>query len=304
MNIKFLIILFLLYFGTISNSEAQIASVFDDFIFGDSVIIVKKSLTKITDSLKVIEISNPNFPLSKYKETHLIAYSIRLKTGVLNKAIFTFSDDGLCYIEAKGNVRKVFGANRNDNSQAFMDYQVFPNDLLFINFKRDAAWILTPESTHPNLFTWNNPLLINPDKPMTYNSSAKMPEFIKMGGSLKTQLPNFERASQIVQVDTLDGTDPNAQIQINAYGIEYAGFPRKFEARFGNDKLKMVWVLTSKGEEGRIRKKLIEAYGKPIFINNNWEFFENWTIALRKDKPEVLFLTEELGRQYEKSLNQ
>ena len=183
-----------------------------------------------------------------------------------------------------------------------MDYQVFTKDLLFIHKKEDTAWILTLESVHPNLFTWNNPLLIDSKNSVNYNSSAKIPEFIKMGGSFKNELAKFEKLSKVVQVDSLDGSDPNAQIQINAYGIEYAGFPRKFEARFGNDKLNMVWVLTAKGEEDRLRQKLTKAYNKPIFINKKWEFFNNWTIALRKDKPEVLFLTEELGKQYRESL--
>ncbi|WP_347174748.1 hypothetical protein [Polaribacter uvawellassae] len=303
MNIRLKIIFLVLNLVTVLNLNSQIASVFNDFKFGDSINIVQKELSKISDFIKVIEISKPKFPLAKHTETHLLAYKIRIKSKTLEKAVFTFSDNRLCYIEAKGNVLKVFGENRNDKPQNFLGYQVFTNDLLFINKKEDTAWILTPESTHPNLFTWNNPLLIDSNKSMNYNTSVKIPEFIEMGGSLKNELTKFEKESQIIQVDDLDGSDPNAQIQVNAYGIEYAGFPRKFEARFGNDKLNMIWILTSNGEEDRIRKKLIKEYGKPIFININWEFFHNWTVALRKDKPEVLFLTKELGMQYKKRLN-
>ena len=94
--------------------------------------------------------------------------------------------------------------------------------------------------------------------------------------------------------------DPNAQLQIDCFGIQYAGFPRKFEARFGDNKLNMVWILTGKGEEDRIRQKLIESYGSPIFTNDAWEVFENWQVFLRKDKPEVLLLTPELGEFYKK----
>ena len=39
---------------------------------------------------------------------------------------------------------------------------------------------------------------------------------------------------------------------------------------------------------------------KPIFVNDAWEIFDNWKIGLRKDKPEVLVLTQELGLFYKK----
>jgi hypothetical protein len=55
--------------------------------------------------------------------------------------------------------------------------------------------------------------------------------------------------------------------------MEYAGFPRKFEVRFENNKLKKVWILKGKEEENRIREKLTIEYGNSIFEN---------------DKPEVL----------------
>ena len=53
-----------------------------------------------------------------------------------------------------------------------------------------------------------------------------------------------------------------------------------------------------KGEENRIREKLIEAYGQAIFSDDAWETFHDWQIMLRKDKPEVLFMTKKLGEYY------
>jgi hypothetical protein len=301
MNSK-LVFFFLIFASNVLCSNGQIASVFSNFKFGDSFDVVQKEVTKISDSTKVIKASKLTFPLSKNTETHLLAYKIKIKEETLGKAVFTFSDNRLSYIEVNGNVYKVFIDNREGNSQRFMHYKVFVNDLLFIDKEEDAAWILTPEATHSNLFTWSNPLLKNYKKKRDYNPSARIPEFIKMGGAFKTQLLEFKKASKFIQVDSLDGSDPNAQIQINAYGIEYAGFPRKFEARFGNEKLNMIWVLTAKGEENRLRQKLTRAYNKPLFINEKWEFFNNWTVALRKDKPEILFLTKELAEQYKKRL--
>lgn len=302
MNSKLVSIFFFLYLTNVLCSNAQIASVFKNIKFGDSTSTVQKELVKISDSLKTIDFSNPQFPLSKNSEIHVLAYGIKIKTKILDRAVFTFADNRLCYIEANGNTLNFFGINDRKNLQSFMNYNVHLSDLLFSDSKNDKVWVLTPEATHPNLFTWNNPLLIDTNSKMEYSQSAKIPKFIKMGSPLKAQQKKIERHSQIIQIDSLDGSDPNAQIQINAYGIEYAGFPRKFEVRFGNEKLNMIWVLTAKGEENRLRQKLIKAYGKAVFINQKWEFFNNWTVALRKDKPEVLFLTEALGKQYKESL--
>jgi hypothetical protein len=96
----------------------------------------------------------------------------------------------------------------------------------------------------------------------------------------------------------LDGSDPHAQIQLDCFGIEFAGFPRKLEARFGDDRLNVLWILTGKGEEDRIRRHLTQAFGKAIYVNNDWEIFKDWQVLLRKDKPEVLLLTPELAKFY------
>ena len=83
--------------------------------------------------------------------------------------------------------------------------------------------------------------------------------------------------------------------------MDYLGFPRKAEARFGDNKLNVVWILTAKGEEDRIRKALTAQYGDPIFVNENWEIFDNWQVGLRKDKPEVLLIKKQIGLEYKKS---
>jgi hypothetical protein len=81
---------------------------------------------------------------------------------------------------------------------------------------------------------------------------------------------------------------------MNAYGFEYLGVPRKIEAVFADDKLTIVWILTGKGEEDRIRTALTESYGHPVFVSDTIEAFNNWSVALRKDKPEVLAIAPEL----------
>ena len=62
----------------------------------------------------------------------------------------------------------------------------------------------------------------------------------------------------------------------------------------------MVWILTAKAEEQRVRQQLRAAYGEPVFVSDDWEAYQNWEVFLRKDKPEVLFLTAALGQHYKK----
>lgn len=161
-------------------------------------------------------------------------------------------------------------------------------------------WILNDEAMHVNLFSWENPYLN--DNPVTadVNPSGKAPEFIKMGGSLEELKPLIEANSKFNHRQELDGSDPNAQFQIDAFGVDYLGFPRKIEARFGDNNLNVVWILTGKGEEDRIRKALTNHYGQPVFQNEDWEIYDNWQLGLRKDKPEILLLTQEIGLQYKK----
>lgn len=63
---------------------------------------------------------------------------------------------------------------------------------------------------------------------------------------------------------------------------------------FGDGVLELVWILTAKPEEERVRQALIDVYGPPEHRSANWDVFARGQIALRKDKPEVLAISERL----------
>lgn len=277
---------------------AQIESVFNEVQMEMSVLKVSEKVKAITGTMQLISTDKPSFPLAEKKEDHLICSNVKTKHGIVEKVVFTFADDKLKYILSKGNVEAVFATPRIDTAMVYLDYEVYFKDKLFLNKKKDLAWIISNEAMHPNLFTWENPVL-NMDQNFAKRELLnEVPSFLKMGASLEEMKPLIENNSDFSMEETLDGSDPNAQIQINGFGVECLGFPRKIEARFGNNKLNMVWILTGKGEEARIRKLLIAQYGAPIFVNEDWEIFNNWQVGLRKDKPEVLLLEQELGLQY------
>lgn len=296
---KYILFSILIFSGILSNAQTE--TIFYDVGMGDNLQQVKTKLIPHLRSHLEKRISDPVFPLAEKSETHLIGLSCETPNGIIEEIAFTFADDKLSLIQAKGNALKVITEGRKDRADIFMNYEVYWDDLIIADRSKDKVWMLTEEGTHPNLFAWDNPLLPSEGgKAKPYEESGAVPDFIEMGATLNQMRPLLENASTFTHFRELGPGDPNAQVQIDCFGIEYAGFPRKFEARFGDGKLNMVWILTAKAEETRIRKKLIAAYGNPIFKDDAWEAFNNWQVFLRKDKPEVLLLTPELGSYYKR----
>ena len=297
---KNLILLLLLTFPVLMYSQAEI--IFNGIQLNESLETVTKKLSDISETSTIIDIDKPSFPLAKNSEEHLVCTKIATKNGIINKAVFTFADNKLVYIEARGNVIKTLTSHRKDTARTYMDYEVYVKGKLFLNKKKDAAWMMTEEAMHTNLFAWENPNLNTSAKEKEVSSFTNVtPSFLKMGASFEELNPLLEANSSFTNSEELDGSDPNAQFQINCFGIDYLGFPRKVEARFGDNILNVVWILTAKGEEDRIRKALTKQYGAPIFVNEDWEIFNNWQVGLRKDKPEVLLMKQQIGLEYKTS---
>jgi hypothetical protein len=281
---------------------AQAESVFNGVKLNESMDEVTKKLSEISKTIDTISLGSPSFPLAKQKEEHLICSEVKTDNGMIGKVVFTFADNSLKYIEARGNVRDVFSGNRVDTARVYLDYDIYVTERLFLKKNKDVAWILTEEGMHTNLFAWENPYLnSNYKDTLTPDDSNQIPAYLKMGATMDELKPILEANSDFTNIQELDGSDPNAQIQINCFGIDYLGFPRKIEARFGDNRLNVVWILTGKGEEDRIREALINQYGSPIFTNDDWEIFNNWQVGLRKDKPEVLLIEKKLGLEYKTS---
>ncbi|WP_350285548.1 hypothetical protein [uncultured Croceitalea sp.] len=281
---------------------AQNEVLFNDIHFYESLTTVKEKLGQNVLSHTVFTRYEPTFPLASETEEHLICTNLKTANGILAQVVFTFADNKLHYIEAKGNTLKTLIEKRNDTAVDYLNFKVYKKSNLFADLENDAVRFVSKEAAHPNLFTWSNPF-ISEKQPENYryNTSIEVPSFLEMGGELDRLRPMLIANAATVTEQKLDGSDPNAQLQLNCFGVEYAGFPRKVEARFGDGRLNAVWILTAKAEENRIRKKLIKSFGEPIFKNADWEIFNDWTIGLRKDKPEILLLTPELGQFYKKN---
>ncbi len=278
---------------------AQAEQQFNGVNMHESLATVQTKLKDIVASSKVITVKNTVFPLAKDKEQHLICSELKTETGTIRKAVFTFADDELTNIEARGNVESL-SAKLTDTAINYMDYTVYQKQMLLIYPKKDIAWIMTEEAKFCHLFTWENPYLDDKQSEALPNTGL-VPAFLQMGAAFEDLAASLEANSSFTFKQDLDGSDPNAQYQINCFGVNYLGFPRKAEARFGDDKLNVVWILLGKAEEDRVRQALIKQYGPPIFIDDVWEVYNNWQVAQRKDKPEILLMEQEIGLGYKKS---
>jgi hypothetical protein len=153
------------------------------------------------------------------------------------------------------------------------------------------------------MFLWRNPLLsANASAARVFDPSARIPSVLIFGESIETLAFLFEERCGMTTQDEIEQiwlpTNPARQTQINCYGYDYAGFTRKIEAVFGDGILQLAWILAGSGEEDRLRQALIAAYGPAISDNGTYEVFADGRVALRKDKPEILILSEELVPLY------
>lgn len=259
-------------------------------------------MTLIQNRSTSMEAFTPNslqFPLARQNEVHWLIRGFETSKGRIDEVVCVFADSVLVFVQGRGGIQRILQQLPDLKFDAYQDYRFSQKAALVIHPEDDTAWKLDDMGFHMNLFAWDHPMLDKDFKTWpAYRAGVDIPDFIEMGGDLNTLSPRMEAASRFVYREELDGSDPNAQLQLNCFGVGFAGFPRKIEARFGDGKLNTVWILTAKAEEERLRAQMRELYGEPIFVSESWEAFADWQVFLRKDKPEILLLTPELGYYY------
>ena len=72
-----------------------------------------------------------------------------------------------------------------------MDYTIYQKQMLFIDTKKDIAWILNDEAMFSHLFTWENPYLDIKRREALPNTGL-VPAFLQMGASFEDLQASFE----------------------------------------------------------------------------------------------------------------
>ena len=122
---------------------AQIESVFNDIRLNQSFQVVSEKLADIAESSNIVSIDQPSFPLASEKEEHLVCSQVNTGHGTINRVVFTFADDKLKYIEARGNAIEVLTYMLADTARTYLNYEVYAEEKLFLQKEEDAAWIMT-----------------------------------------------------------------------------------------------------------------------------------------------------------------
>lgn len=286
-----------LLFSFLTPCQGQISDLFNGVELSNSVAEVQDKIEGLCQYQKIQNPSSASFPLAENEESHLICEGFSIYDGYFrfSEVAFVFSDDRLSYIEVHGD-----GVNKLIMNEFYPGYRFFVGaDKMIVNKEQMKAWFLSPEGLHTNLFAWSNPYLpSNGGVEKEYEKSAIIPEVFRFGATLEDLQPDLEKYSDFIHLQNF----LNEESQLNCFGVEYAGFKRKIEAKFNKEGLYMLWILTAKSEENRIRKALIKAYSKPVFTNEKWEVFNDWKVSIRKDKPEVLVLSSEMVANHKKNI--
>ena len=124
------------------------------------------------------------------------------------------------------------------------------------------------------------------------DSFAK-PDSIRFGATvkqMKTALQHLCSRMETRRIDPpfLDGVK-HRQMQIDCEGFVFRDKPRHAEFVFGDDDLKMVWVMTDPQERAALEGAMRSAYGPPNHTNEKYVGFTSARVALRLDRAEVLF---------------
>lgn len=292
---------FALLLSTIPASE-QRAGLLPRISLGDSVDRVRQVLGDGCRDLAIDRLPAPKHPLAAGSETHLICHGLRDGAErTFTAASFIFGDEALVLVQVVGGqaVESLQRRAAGDSVQ-YGGFEIFADAGLVISVGQQSVWWLRPDDIHPHPFLWSDPALGRGASDAHPERSAGLPPELVFGASPAATRSRLEGQCATLVERRLPrptlASAPDVQVQIDCFGLPYAGFPRKVEAVFGDGRLALVWILTGKAEEARVRAGLIEAYGDVVRSTPAYDHFAGGRVALRKDKPEVLFLSEEEAR--------
>jgi len=263
---------------------------------------VREKLTPYCERIATIDVEPVSFPLAEHTEQHLICNDFRSKAFSAEAMALVMADDRLVMIEAAGDAADSARATLDQETFEYLHFDVSEDFETFIDSKSDTVKFLSKAALHPNLFTWSNPALADTKSQENYEQSAAMPDLLDFGLSIDELRNNFEAQCPYFLVEDIENVwlpnEPASQTQINCFGFDYAGFPRKIEAVFGDGILEVAWILTGAPEAGRVQRHLVAAFGEPVTVNEKWDVFAGERVALRKDKAEVLMISERMRPYY------
>ena len=228
---------------------------------GDDIELLQQKLRDACDSIAFKSVTPPSFPLAQRSEQHLICDSYSFNGISFDRAAFTLADDRFVRMEAVGidvaKIREALGTAEI----SYLDLDVFAAASYWLNETQGSLIWIDQAGLHSNLFAWQNPYLDDFDEEVQPSSTRLTPD-ISFTTPIDEQLNHYEDVCSPLLLEKIDEiwlrNAPLNQQQVNCFNLFYAGFPRKFELVYGDGNLQVIWVLTGKPEEQRLRNLLIE----------------------------------------------
>lgn len=286
----------------LSDSHADETAVIAGLRMGADQVSVQDLLQQLCDSVTVVNHDEVTFPLASETETHLVCDGYSGAPIAFDKAAFVIADGGLVWMQALNIDIDSANAVLGEPDGEYLRMNNYHDGTIWLDTRNRNLYWLSMEARHPNLFAWSNPNLGN-EAVGGENNSTKIPALLDFSASLDELRPLFEAQCQQIVVHENERVwlphKPETQVQIDCFGVPFAGFERKFEAVFGDGKLEVIWVLTGKPEEDRLREYLTRDWGNPTLVNDSWEIFGDGRISLYKDKPEFLILSDDMIPLYQ-----
>lgn len=130
------------------------------------------------------------------------------------------------------------------------------------------------------------------------------PQEIVYGASVEETKSRLEKRCDRMNVRTFDPPKvPLAKIshsQIDCFGFDFMGEPRKAEFVFVDGKLQFTWVMVDADDQERIIAAMRKHYKADGLSNKAAIAFPEHRTAWRFEPPEVLFYSEEVAPAFER----
>ena len=222
------------------------------------------------------------FPFAEDSEVH-----IHCALGAQD-VYASFGDDKLIQIEMRGDIAPYQPSGEAAAELGWLSvyreplriYDAQENRLLWL----EDSWQVT------QLPFWVNPIWAEGETQI--DTAWFIPPEIEWGASLDAVEAAFgDKCTHSYRL-TFDEvwliTQPDLLQQIDCFGYDIAGYPRKLELIFGDGQLEQIWVLLGHGDVARAITAFEAQYGAPVFENEQYTVFGHLDVAVRKDKPELL----------------
>ena len=250
-----------------------------------------------------IAIPGSRFPQASKREVHLRCRGLTLADGrSAGDAMFTFADDFLVMIETRGAPAALAPAAKP--AAVMGRFEVYMPGRILIDRTKGQDWMLATAALAPLAFSWENPAWSD-DHPSAPRAPYTMPAEIVFGATLADIQARVKGVCDVTDVEDIDDiwldTHPARQQQLDCFGIKIGGYPRKLEFVFGDGRLEQVWILFGSGDVARLHTALVARYGRAIQDNGNYEAFNGWRIAIRKDKSEILMGSDRLAEIWQRN---